>query len=307
MFNKLRNKLIWINVGITSVVLLVVFTAIYIIYTQSADKRPPVPVDMTLYSFDVENIVEFTVRNEKQVAARELLIMLVVSGVVIEVAVALVSYYLASLAIKPIKESYDSQKLFIANASHEIKTPLAAISANLEAADVNGNRFIDNVEKETEKLTKLNNELLALARTDLTNDVTLEEVDLRKTVEQELSSFEPRMKKIKFAQHLNNVGNKKINKSDFLQVFDILLDNAIKYCDGKIVLSLSEHEMIVANDGATISKENLPHIFERFYQTDKSAEGVGLGLSIADSLAKRNNWSLVAESNKKETKFILKY
>ena len=308
MFNKLRNKLIWINVGITSAVLLVVFSAIYIIYTQSADRRPPVPVgNMTIYADDVENIIEISIKNEKQVAARELLTMLIISGLVIEVAVALVSYFLAEQAIKPVKEAYNSQKVFIANASHEIKTPLAAIAANLEAADVKGNRFIDNVERETEKLARLNGELLALARTDLVNDVSLEDVELKQAISQEIVSCEPRMKDIKFTKSINVNGKRKIAKADFLQIFNILMDNAIKYSDKKICLSLNDHELVIANDGATISREDLPHIFERFYQTDKSAEGVGLGLAIAKSLAERNNWVLSAESTKNQTKFILKY
>ena len=308
MFNKLRNKLIWINVGITSAVLLVVFSAIYIIYTQSADRRPPVPVgNMTIYADDVENIIEISIKNEKQVAARELLTMLIISGLVIEVAVALVSYFLAEQAIKPVKEAYNSQKVFIANASHEIKTPLAAIAANLEAADVKGNRFIDNVERETEKLARLNGELLALARTDLVNDVSLEDVELKQAISQEIVSCEPRMKDIKFTKSINVSGKRKIAKADFLQIFNILMDNAIKYSDKKICLSLNDHELVIANDGATISREDLPHIFERFYQTDKSAEGVGLGLAIAKSLAERNNWVLSAESTKNQTEFILKY
>ena len=230
MFKKLRNKLMWINVGITTVVLLAVFSTIYIIYTQSASKRPPVPVgNMTIYSDDVNNFIEITMQNEKQTAARELLIMLVVSGVVIEVAVAVVSYFLAEEAIKPVKESYEAQKVFIANASHEIKTPLAAIAANLEAADIQDNHFIDNVTMETEKLARLNGELLTLARTDLSNEVKVEEVDLKKCVERELRTLSPRMEGKDFVQKIDLKDSFKINKADYLQILGVLMDNAIKY------------------------------------------------------------------------------
>ena len=308
MFKKLRNKLMWINVGITTVVLLAVFSTIYIIYTQSANKRPPVPVgNMTIYSDDVNNFIEITMQNEKQTAARELLIMLIVSGVVIEVAVAVVSYFLAEEAIKPVKDAYEKQKVFIANASHEIKTPLAAIAANLEAAEIRDNHFIDNVVMETEKLARLNGELLTLARTDLSNEVKLEEVDLKRRVEREVEILKPRMAGKEFDVRMD-VGDKvKINIADYLQILRILMDNAVKYSDKKITLTVGEHEMMVENDGAVINKKDLPHVFERFYQADKSAEGVGLGLSITKSLAERNSWSLVAESNSKRTSFILKY
>ena len=147
--------------GITSLVLVVVFTAIYISSTRMANNRPPMPNDRREeFSEDVENFVEKSIEEEREIASRELLIMLIVSGVAIEIIVAFVSYYLADEAIKPVREAYEAQKVFIANASHEIKTPLAAISANLEAADITGNKWISNVEKETAKLTALNGELL---------------------------------------------------------------------------------------------------------------------------------------------------
>ena len=172
MFRKLRNKLIFINLGITSLVVVIVFTVIYISSTRIADNRPPMPNDRREeFSEDVENFVEKSIAAERQTAARDLLITLIISGVAIEIMVAFISYFLADEAIKPVREAYEAQKVFIANASHEIKTPLAAISANLEAADIKNNRWISNVEKETAKLTILNGELLTLARTDLINTV----------------------------------------------------------------------------------------------------------------------------------------
>ena len=84
------------------------------------------------------------------------------------------------------------------------------------------------------------------------------------------------------------------------------MDNAIKYCDKEIVLKVSEHELMIENDGAKIPREKLEHVFERFYQVDKSMEGVGLGLSIAKVTAERNDWKLVAESDEK-TRFKLSF
>ena len=308
MFKKLRNRLILINVGVTSAVIVMVFSAIYIISTNSADKRPPMPENnMVFYSDDIENFIEITIQNEKRIAAQELLITLIVSGVVIELAVALVSYFLAEEAIKPVREAYTAQKVFIANASHEIKTPLAAIAANLEAADIQNNKWIKNVERETEKLTLLNRELLTLARTDLMTERKAEETDLKELVHENIKGFTPRLKNLNFKEKIILSQKIKINREDFTQILSILLDNAIKYADKKIILELNGRELTVTNDGATISKEALPHIFERFYQADKSAEGVGLGLSIAKTTAERNEWKLTAESDNKKTKFTLKF
>jgi len=309
MFKKLRGKLILINLGITSVVILVSFSFIYLFSTQSANHRPPIPESkIELYTDDVEDIITVTINNEKQLAARDLLVMLIVSGLAIELAVALVSYFLADMAIRPVKEAYNSQKVFVANASHEIKTPLAAISANLEAADIHGNKWISNVEKEVAKLTTLNNELLTLARTDLINDSGVAtEVDLGSLAKNAVHSFEPRMTKTDFELINNTSGKTKINADDYTQILNILMDNAIKYCDQKISLTISNHELNISNDGATISKQSADHIFERFYQTDKTTDGVGLGLAIAKSIAERNNWQLSVEPGKHLTTFILKY
>lgn len=303
MFRKLRNKLIWINLGITTAVIVVAFAMIYGFYTQSARNRPP-RVEVTMGNERVEldgfeEMLETSIESERQAAAQDLLVMLVVSGVAIEIIVAVISYFLAEEAIKPVREAYDAQKVFIANASHEIKTPLAAIEANLEAADLSDNRWIHNVEIETEKLAQLNGELLRLARTDLMSAAEMREVDLKVLVAAELESFAPRLAKIDFKKTLSFTDGKvKTAPDDLVQILRILLDNAIKYCDKRIVLTMDEHTLVVKNDGAKIAKEDLAHVFERFYQTDKSAEGVGLGLSIAKALADRNGWQLIAASSK---------
>lgn len=336
MFKKLRNRLILINLGVTSIVILIVFSVIYVASTRMADNRAPMFKGFQMADVDGDGVPEEfkideneaseefganteempenfgtiiinTVREEKRAAANSLLIALVISGVAIELTVALVSYFMAEEAIKPVREAYDAQKIFIANASHEIKTPLAAIAANLEAADISDNKWISNVEVETAKLTALNTSLLTLARSDLMNQpMTATEVDLYDLVGRAVNGFEPRMG-VRRLTVVNKAPHKvKLNGEDLSQILGILLDNAVKYSDSKITVRASLREISVENDGRTIAPEKLPHIFERFYQVDKSAEGVGLGLSIAASLAERNGWKLTAESEK-TTKFVLSF
>ena len=302
MFNKLRNKLILINLSITTIILLTAFSTIYLISTHSANERHPIPdTSINFMSDDFNDIIELTVRHEKEEAAKNLLISLIISGIAIEFSVIIVSYFLAEEAIKPVKAAYESQKIFIANASHEIKTPLAAISANLEAADIDDNKWLKNVQLETEKLTALNNELLSLARTDIVTTTSTSEVDLRSEIETIIKSHSARLKNKSLSTKINIPGRVKTNSTDLLQIFSILLDNAIKYSAKKISVVITPHELLVENDGTTISKDNLPHIFDRFYQQDKTSDGVGLGLSIAKSLSDRNNWKLTATSDKTTT------
>ena len=305
MFRKLRNRLIWINLGVTTVVIVTAFAAIYLFATSSAKGRPPASPEVEFYASDSEVLVQRSIEEEKRAAAQDLLITLIVSGIAIELIVAFISFYLAEESIKPVREAYEAQKVFIANASHEIKTPLAAISANLEAADIHGNKWISNVEKEVEKLSGLNGELLTLARTDLVEDSVLDEVDLKKVTAECLKGFESRLAGKSFKPKYSVHGKMKLSKRDYEQVLCILMDNAIKYSDKLITLEVTDARLVVGNDGALISEKDLPHVFERFYQADKSSEGVGLGLSIAKSVAMRNGWGLSVDSDAKMTRFTL--
>ena len=125
-------------------------------------------------------------------------------------------------------------------------------------------------------------------------------------VESSLDSFASRAQDKDFKHHISLPPKVKINSADFIQILSILLDNAIKYSDTKIDVAITPHSLTVTNDGQTISPEALPHIFDRFYQQDKSSDGVGLGLSIAKSLADRNRWTLNVKSDKLTT-FTLEF
>ena len=95
--------------------------------------------------------------------------------------------------------------------------------------------------------------------------------------------------------------------SSLFQLLNILIDNAVKYCDKKITIYVSEKSVAVKNDGATIPEADLPHIFDRFYQTDKTKSGVGLGLAIGKTIAEHNKWNLKADSDKKSTTFTISF
>ena len=236
-------------------------------------------------------------RLEREASLRSLLTTLVVTGILMEAAVAIFSYVWTQEAIRPVKQAYDSQRTFIANASHEIKTPLAAIEANLEAADIQDNRWIDNVRTETRALAALNQDLLTLTRIDSVPAPQPETFALRPTVEQVVAPFAPRLQTKILRQDLPDL-EITAAKADFTQLLTILLDNAIKYSHRRIWLRYADQTLSAENDGATIPAADLPHLFERFYQRDKSRDGVGLGLAIAQSLAERNHWQLSVTSDR---------
>ena len=110
MFRKLRNRLIWINLGITTIVIVTAFTAIYLFATGAANRRPPVDEQkISFFSDELENLVQVSINQEKQAAAQDLLSTLIISGIAIEVIVAIMSFYLAEESIKPVREAYEAQ------------------------------------------------------------------------------------------------------------------------------------------------------------------------------------------------------
>lgn len=316
MFRHLRNRLIIMNLAVTTIVLVVAFSMIYVVAQEAAQQRKPVTsTDITsgYYTQIVIKTVNERIQYERNAALSSLLASLIIVGVSVEIAVAFLSYIFAEAAIRPVKEAYESQKVFIANASHEMKTPIAAIMANLEVADIQDNPWIDNVSHEVKSLANLNQDLLTLARAENSMSSiskTAESVNLKNVVEEVIASFDPRIKSQKinlvFISHIKT-GKTKLVKSSFKQIVSILVDNAIKYCNKNITINLTSKSISIENDGTTIDAKNLPHIFDRFYQTNKSSEGVGLGLAIAKTLADHEDWKLTAASDDKTTTFILEY
>ncbi len=332
MFNKLRTHFILINLITTSIILASAFSTVYLVAKNTSEARRPIDVNINLnesgittefqpandatdpQSAYVRKIVEERILADRELSLRSLLITLIVTGLAVEIIVAVFSYYFADQAIKPVKEAYESQKIFIANASHEIKTPVAAIKANLEAADLSDeNHWIKNIELEADKIETLNLALLRLAKTDIMQEaIVTEDVDLERLVKAVTNSFSSRLEQKGINLKTDSDFKKgqktiKINRADFKEIFEILFDNAIKYCKKSIEIKISPHSLLIKNDGATIPKEKLPRIFDRFYQVDKSSNGSGLGLAIAMSLAKHNNWNIEAKSENKITSFELKF
>lgn len=317
MFNKLRNRIVGISMLTTTIVLVVSFSVLYSIVSSQINNRPMpksnnnmsvIFDDMSKQNFSDE--VYKHIEKDRKESTQNLLSSLILTGVCIEILMLVVSIYLANQSVKPVKETYDAQKQFIANASHEIKTPLAVIQANLEAADIKNNEWIDNASKKAEELAELNNQLLALARIDANaNESEKTEIVLTDFVKDLVTPLKPQIEKKGIKYNVKSDTNRTlaIDKSAFKQILNILLDNAIKYSDKKINIEVSAHEIKVTNDGTTISQENLAHIFERFYQADKTKNGVGLGLAIAHEIAVKHEWKLEAASDKKSTSFMLKF
>ena len=316
MFHKLRNKIIIITMAVTTAVL--VLSGISIMLFASA-IRPEIKSHLELdhdtpslnLNFDNSQRIKEYIRLDRREGDQRLFASLLCVGAVIEIIVFLITYFASQKIVEPVKDAYDKQKIFIANASHELKTPLAIIQANMEAieVDASGKKWKDNIEYEITHANKLVLDLLQLAKMDAGSfDKTLvEKVNLSAEIKKRIEMFQPKFSGQISFKSAAKVKNKSLPKQDLLQILDILLDNATKYGKSTIAVTLRENSISVSNDGATISKHDAEKVFDRFYQTDKTREGSGLGLAIAKALCEQNGWHIRCESSKNQASFILTF
>lgn len=221
------------------------------------------------------------------------------------------AYLLIRRMLRPVQESIDRQKQFVWDASHELKTPLAVISANAEllSRDFGSNEYLGYIQSEVKRTDNLVQSLLTLARMDkgvLSAEMkrfNLSEALLEVALPFESNVFEEsRTLEIEIPEGIWIKGDKAMLQ----QLIVILLSNALKYSNegGLIRLSLAQkgHGVIITvyNTGSGIASENLEKIFERFYREDLShsseVTGNGLGLSIARTIVQAHNGRIHAES-----------
>lgn len=308
MFDKLKNRIIFITMAITTAVLII--ASVFIMLFSSTMRPEPKPLTITNSPTNYnEQELNIFIKTDRQEGNTRLLVTLLCVDIIIEILVFIIVYYLSEKIVAPTKDAYDKQKIFIANASHELKTPLAVIEANVEALDVDksNEKWKSNIENEITHANKLVLDLLQLARMDAgsINKTPPEKFNLATEIKNHIEIFKP-----KFSGHITFKSNTKsqtylLPKQDFLQILDILLDNATKYGNQKISITLDKNSFAITNDGATIPKEDLDKIFDRFYQTDKTKSGSGLGLAIASAICKQNNWQIHCESSTTTTTFTI--
>ena len=312
MFKKLRNRIIIITMAVTTVVL-VLSGVLIMVFSSTMRPEPRPEPDFSMPNpalYDSQELKDF-IKNDRKEGSERLLVTLLCVGAIIEVATFLIVYFTSQKIVEPVKDSYDKQKLFIANASHELKTPLAVIQANMEALDISkeNEKWKSNIEDEISHANKLVLDLLQLAKMDAGNleKSATEVINLKAEIEKRIEMFKPKFTGSISLKDSSDNKTIKLPKQDLLQVLDILLDNATKYGDKKISILLDKNGFAVTNDGATISKEDQEKIFDRFYQADKSKDGSGLGLAIAKALCEHNKWQINCESSKSLTKFIVTF
>jgi signal transduction histidine kinase len=293
---------------------------VYRISTYEVDNRLSRQVDFLNTrpfigpGFDI-NPFERERQSELSNSKRHVIGQLLYANMLVLLVGGLGSYLLARLTIKPIEEAHLAQARFAADASHELRTPIAAMRTETEVALLNPklslkeaqNLLKSNVE-ELDRLTILSEGLLQLARG--VDDVTTDEVvAVRDIVSAAITQTARATKAKHITIDVQTIPNVSVtgNSIQLVQLLVILLDNAVKYSPEKQTVTLGavqQHGHIalsVSDHGIGIGADDLEHVFERFYRADTArskanASGYGLGLSIAEQIASAHHGFIQADS-----------
>ncbi len=247
------------------------------------------------------------------------MLITIIVGVSGLIAIYIIAKEISKIIVKPVAESFDKQKQFVSDASHELKTPLAVIEANADVlqSKVGENKWLTYIQNEVQSMNKLVNDLLTLARmenVDSNNQV----FDLSKEVQMSIAVFESMIyeNKIELETNIAEGIEFKGEKEDIKHIISIILDNAIKHTKekGKIIVDVSKEKnsikIEIKNQGDPIPEEEREKIFERFYRVDKARnrneKRYGLGLSIAKGIVEKYNGTIEANSKDGFTSFIIK-
>ena len=233
-----------------------------------------------------------------------------------EIAIFGFTYVITKWIITPVSKSFEKQKVFVADASHELKTPLSVMVASADAYfNDKDEKWVKNMKNESERMIKLVTELLDLAKTEEEQDILMEENNLSDIIESSILTFESLFydNKIKLKYDIDKDIMMMCNENLIIELMSILIDNAIKYCSvkGKVEVNLFRKNkqivLEVKNTGDPIKKEDEEKIFERFYKIDSSrnrnTNNYGLGLAIAKNIVEKHNGEISAHSSDGYTTF----
>lgn len=225
------------------------------------------------------------------------------------IAITIVFYFLSKRVVRPFEENSKMQKQFITDASHELKTPLAIISANAEvlAYKDGENEWINNITEQVERIGSLINELLTLNRLEeIDQNIDIRPVDLSKIAESTCADFEEvfRSKNATVTKEIDDNVVINANPDQMKRLFSVLVENASKYVseNGEFLLKLNKEfrttNLTVFNTCKIDKSVDYKFLFDRFYRPDLSRTsqtgGHGIGLSIAKRITILHNGTIEA-------------
>lgn len=235
----------------------------------------------------------------QQVRIRIITILGIINVIILGVSGA-GGYFLAGRTLNPIAKMVEEQKEFVGNASHELRTPLTSLKTEIEvflrdkkSTLVSAKKLLASNLEDVNNMQRLSNYLLKLNKYESGTGLPMSRVDLKKVVEKATAKMN-----VKTNLKSTNISG---NEDALVELVTVLVDNAVKYSPkGKTVEVRTKSGGIieVEDHGMGISEADLPHIFDRFYRSDKSrgTDGYGLGLSIAKSIVELHKGKITVNS-----------
>lgn len=238
----------------------------------------------------------------------------------------LAALFLSKRALKPVQDAWTSQRQFVADASHDLKTPLTVILANMSILLQHPNKtisdesqWIENTQREANTMQELVSEMLELAQVESYEDVEIsyETIDFSDIVEEQTLLLDAMA--IEKGCEFNCSAEENIcvegNATQLAKMVKTLLENAFKYVNdkGRVEVTLVSNQrsakLSISNTGIPIAKEDIEHVFDRFYRSDKARTsgegGFGLGLAIARGVAQSHGGNISCSSSKESTTFTV--
>lgn len=320
MFKKARLEL---TAWYVLIIMLMSFTFSAFIYNEVSRefKNRLITIEQRLSvetprNFWLQGPVHEYFKDDLEIARNRIIHILVYANGFILVLSSMLGHYLAGKALEPIEKALNEQKRFIADASHELKTPITALKTSIEVSLRDKNLNLKEAKvtlkeslEDIDSLKILTNELLALTRIN-ENSINPQRTDIKKLVIDVVKKFEKQSerKNIKVTKKLIPVFI-KVDPEKIEKLISILLDNAIKYTPkgGKITISSEVSKNVrvfilkVEDTGIGIAEKHLEKIFDRFYRAEPSrskikVEGFGLGLSLAKNIVEKHEGKIEVRS-----------
>ncbi|MCR4695908.1 MAG: HAMP domain-containing histidine kinase [Lachnospiraceae bacterium] len=240
-------------------------------------------------------------------------------------AVYFLVYFISKKVFKPVEESYEKQKRFVTDASHELKTPLTIISANTEIIEMenNENDWTKSIKNQVARMTSLTEKMVMLSRMDENEALSFAKINLSKIINESIDNYTvlAKQKSIDFKYDIEDSIYMSADEAKICQMISLLLDNSLKYAT-PVSSKLSDKEqnawisvtlkkmgnrihLSISNSADMPSDGNMNILFERFYRLDSSRNsktgGSGIGLSIVESIVDAHKGTINAKAIKGES------
>ena len=229
---------------------------------------------------------------------------------IIYLIIALIGFYLAKLFLRPIREERVKLNNFIKDTTHELNTPISAILMSTENKNLS-EKQIERVRISAKRVSEIYSDLTYLFLENKETIKNIQEFNLKDLIEEQMEYFEliSSKKKISLNKDIENF-NYKINKDDFIRIFNNLVSNAIKYnkMGGIIDISLQNNILKISDSGIGIEKDKINDIYKRYYRATNEQGGFGIGLNIVSYICSFYKIKILVDSQiNKGTIFTLTF